>query len=253
MARSTGRPPLYDPVTDNTLALAVKGEPVPVTLAAGASALAGTAGAQALAEDSPVVVASVPQQPEFGLAALRASHRYPQEGQAVSVEVGMRNDGVSWAATGTEALRVQATWDGGPGVGAAAGQAQVTSLAAGQAVSVTLALTPPPGGYGREHTLTLTANPGQAIVEISAQNSTLTTPIGGLTPPAGFVGRGRWTRPHLPELDDAAGQPHRGLSRLPLDRWRRAGPGRRHVRRRLDRPDVRSGTHVSLPGSQLRE
>jgi hypothetical protein len=80
----------------------------------------------AVAEDSPVVFAAVPQLPDFSAAAVVPSPRYPLPGQPISVTVQLRNDGVPWGCSDFSCLpfwmSVEATWDGGPGLGEAAGR-----------------------------------------------------------------------------------------------------------------------------------
>ncbi len=127
-----------------------------------------------MAEDEPVVFASVPRQPDFVVAAVAPSARYPQSEQRLSVEVQVRNDGASWQGEGDAMLDLVATWDSGPGVGMWAGQTQLSALAAGQPMSVTLELAPPPS-LDRPHRLVVTINPTQRVPEPDATDNQLTT------------------------------------------------------------------------------
>jgi len=129
-----------------------------------------------------VVFNAVPQQPDFVVAEVTPSKRYPELVDTISITVQLRNDGATWQAGRTDHLDLLAVWDGEAGVGTLAGSTQLTELFSGQIMTTTLILTPPVN-LDVTHTLYVVINPQQTITEATAANNQLTTLIGGLPVP----------------------------------------------------------------------
>ena len=177
---------VFDPQANSTLAIAVNA-PALSGLSQAQLKAARSASTSALAPDLPVVFAITPRLPDFAVASVERSTRYPRMDQPFSVKVDLHNNGAIWAGSADPPLKLVATWDGGPGVGAPAGEVALTAPLEGQATSVTLNLMPPPDTLDREHTLVVTVNPGQAIAEQSAENNSQSVTLGGLPAPEGLV------------------------------------------------------------------
>jgi hypothetical protein len=199
---------VFDPQTNSTLAVAVNA-PALSGLSQTQLKAARSASTSALAPGLPVVFATTPRLPDFAVASVEPSTRYPRMDQPFSVKVDLHNSGAIWAGSVDPPLKLMATWDGRPGVGAPAGEVALTAPAEGQATSVTLDLTPPPDTLDREHTLVVTVNPGQAVTERSAQNNSQSITLGGLPAPEGLVAaiqRGsplvflEWQKPDDPRI-----------------------------------------------------
>jgi hypothetical protein len=77
--------------------------------------------------------ALTPDLPDFAVASVEPASSYPQNNSALSVTVKLLNQGAVWP--GGDLMVIVATWDGEPGVGAPAGQANLRSLAASDAHS----------------------------------------------------------------------------------------------------------------------
>ena len=166
---------VYDPALNQIQTMAVKGAApiLPLALTTQHSAAVTT---QAVDE---VVFATVPLQPDFVVAALTPSKRYPELIDPISVTVQLRNDGVAWQAGRTEQLDLEAWWDGDPGVGTLAASTQIMELLGGQIITATMNLTPPVN-LDVTHSLLVVVNPQQAVAETSAENNRLATLIGGM-------------------------------------------------------------------------
>jgi hypothetical protein len=174
---------VFDPALNQINTIVVKGTapalPLQLTAQHSASVRRPTAITQIADE---VVFNAVPQQPDFVVAAVTPSQRYPELVDTISITVQLRNDGATWQAGRTDHLDLLALWDGAAGVGALAGSTQLTELFSGQIVTATLILTPPIN-LDVTHTLYVVINPQQAITEATAANNQLTTLIGGLPVP----------------------------------------------------------------------
>jgi hypothetical protein len=155
---------VFNPVAGSTATMTVKNA-APVAFAAPDPGL-------------PVRFALTPDLPDFAVASVEPASSYPQDNSALSVLVKLLNQGAVWPGGD---LVIVATWDGEPGVGAPAGQANLRSLAATDAI--VLALTPPPGSLDLPHTLVVTVNSGQAIAEFDATDNRLAVTIGGVPAP----------------------------------------------------------------------
>lgn len=173
---------VYDALTESTIALAVAATTSSEAPQLQAAPTTAQSRASALAAGAPLIFASVPRQPDFAVTGVTLSTAFPQPGQPLSVAVELHNDGIAWSGRG-QALDLVATWDGGPGVGTEAGRAQLASLGAGQMVSLTLRLEPPPT-LDRPHTLSVTVNPRQTIAEPSALDNQQRVVAGGIPAPA---------------------------------------------------------------------
>lgn len=187
---------LYDPITNDLLTVAIPGEPVSQQVQAHLASIAAASGQPQqrpgletvpLSTTSGTVFASVPLDPDFVVEPIVPATHHPHPGQHISVDVPLRNDGLTAPGDGSANLDIVATWDGGPGVGEQAGSMRIVSPGAGQAVSVTLTVAPPAEGYDTPHTLIVTANPRQEISERSAINNQQETTIGGLPAPADVI------------------------------------------------------------------
>jgi hypothetical protein len=174
---------VFDPMSGSTPVLVVKG-----AAAVPQASAAGLAGAPLPDPALPAAFAVVPDLPDFAVTAVGAATPYPQPGEPLSVAVQVASQGVFWPGSDETPLGVVATWDGGPGVGDPAGQAFLTSLGDGGAITETIVLEPPPGTLDLPHTLTVTANPGQVIVEADGTNNSASIVLGGLPVPGGLVG-----------------------------------------------------------------
>lgn len=183
---------LYDPITNDLLTVAIPGEPASQQVQAHLASLAAANGQPQqrpgletvpLSTTSGTVFASVSLDPDFVVEPLVPTTRHPHPGQHISVDVPLRNDGLTAPGDGSTNLDIVATWDGGPGGGEQAGSMRIVSPGAGQAVSVTLTVAPPAEGYDTPHTLIVTANPRQEISERTASNNKQETTIGGLPAP----------------------------------------------------------------------
>ncbi|HET7087241.1 MAG TPA: hypothetical protein VFL17_01185, partial [Anaerolineae bacterium] len=172
---------VYDPALNQIHTIAVKGAvPVlPLALKAQHSAAVNLRVVHTTQVADEVAFAAVPLQPDFVVAALTPSKRYPELIDPISVTVQLRNDGVAWQASRTEQLDLAALWDGDPGVGTLAASAQITELLGGQIITATLNLTPPVD-LDVTHSLLVVVNPLQAVAEQSAENNRQTTLIGGM-------------------------------------------------------------------------
>ena len=177
---------VFDPQANSTLAVAVNA-PALSGLSQAQLKAARSASTSVLVPGLPVVFATTPRVPDFAVASIEPSTRYPRMGQPFSVKVDVHNSGAIWAGSADPPLKLVATWDGRPGVGAPAGEIALTAPAESQATSVTLDIAPPPDTLDRAHTLVVTVNPGQAIAEQSAQNNSQSVTLGGLPAPEGLV------------------------------------------------------------------
>ncbi len=123
--------------------------------------------------------AVVPLQPDFVVAALTPSNRYPPPGDPFSAEVQLRNDGVTWQSSRTEQMSLAASWDGEPGVGSLIGTTEISQVLSGQIVTLTLTF-PPLSDPDVTHSLFVTVNPTRTVAERAATNNSLSTLIGGM-------------------------------------------------------------------------
>jgi hypothetical protein len=171
----------YDPVLNATLSMAVKGQ-IPTGLQAQAArspaAIAGPA------PDLPIAVAALPNQPDFVLLSVTPSMLYAAAGEPLSLTVRVANAGAPLPDLAETPLLVLATWDGGPGVGAVAGQSRLTEFSG--VVEIVLSLTPPAEGLAAARQLVVTANPGLALPDWNASNNQLALTLGGIQPPLGL-------------------------------------------------------------------
>jgi hypothetical protein len=196
---------IFDPATNSVIALATQGTPVASGLSSYARQMPSGAKIQSVADGEPVIFAIASQMPDFGVAALIPSSRYPQPGETPTVDVQVRNNWIGWSGDVTHTLDVLLTWDGGPGVGAVAGLAQLLWLDAGEVFTFTWPLNDPPTGYDQPHTLVATINPYQTITESDGTNNSLSTVVGGLPAPTGVTAAAdkgnprvflQWTMPY---------------------------------------------------------
>jgi hypothetical protein len=171
----------YDPVLDATLSMAVKGQ-IPAGFQAQAArspaAIAGPA------PDLPIAVAALPNQPDFVLLSATPSTLYLAAGEPLTLTVRVANAGAPLPGLAETPLQVLATWDGGPGVGAVAGQSWLTEISG--VAEVVLSLTPPAEGLAAARELVVTANPGLALPDWNAGNNQLALTLGGIQPPLGL-------------------------------------------------------------------
>ena len=175
---------IFEPLTNNSLALAVQG-PLSVGLSQ-AKVEATVAPASNIAANQPIVFAAVPQLPDFALTSVEPPTNF-QPDQPFDLNLTIQNNGTIWEDNAENPLEVVATWNGGPGVGTPAGLTGITSLGPSQTVQVTLQITPPPETLDREHTLAVTVNPNQIITEQSAENNSQSLTLGGLPIPEGLT------------------------------------------------------------------
>jgi hypothetical protein len=174
----------YDPLQDNLLASAVQGA-VQIGFESGQRA-AAAAQTNPPAPGLPLAFAITPELPDFSLAGAATSSPYPPPGEPLSVTVQVQNSGAPWPGSADLPLALVATWDGGAGEGAPAGQASVASLGDGQFVTVAIDLSPPAGTLDEVHLLWITVNPGLAIAEGDGGDNSLTLPLGGVPVPEGL-------------------------------------------------------------------
>jgi hypothetical protein len=172
---------VYDSALNQIQTIVVKGAAPALSQAlkaqhSAAVSLRATSAAQAAGE---VTFASVPLQPDFVVAALTPSNRYPPPGDPFSAEVQLRNDGVTWQAGRTEQMSLAASWDGEPGVGALIGTTEITQVLSGQIVTLTLTF-PPLSDPDVAHRLFVTVNPTRTVAERTAINNSLSALIGGM-------------------------------------------------------------------------
>lgn len=178
----------YDPLQDSLVASAVQGT------AQGAAQVgldpnqppSAAIQTSSPAPGLPLALAITPGLPDFSPASAATSSPYPSAGEPLSVTVQVQNSGTPWPGSADPPLEIVATWDGGAGEGAPAGQASSTSLGDGQFVTITIDLSPPAGGLDEIHVLWLTVNPGLAIAEGDGANNVLTLQLGGLPVPQGL-------------------------------------------------------------------
>lgn len=171
---------VYDPQLNSMVALAVKGA------VSGAAALPeGEVRLTPLAAPaSALAFASTPRMPNFVLGKLTPAGPTQAGALPKTVGVTLQNSGTDWQQQiGEPALTIQATWDGALGIGAPAGQATLTGLEAGEAVTLDLSLLDPPADAAGRHTLVVTVNPGQALAEASGEDNSLSLELGQLPPP----------------------------------------------------------------------
>jgi hypothetical protein len=195
---------IYDPVSDSTIMMATQWT-AGASLRQQAQSARSVARVQTVANDAAVVFAAVPRLPDFNAITMTVSSRYPLAGEKISVEVKVRNDGVAWQGSVTDTLNVLATWDGGPGVGSVAGTAQLTALNAGVPLTVTFAVTAPASSHVL-HTLFVTVNPTQTVMETDGTNNSLSAVVGGLRPPSDVIALAETGSPLVflqwPDVDD---------------------------------------------------
>ena len=172
---------LYDPASDSIFSVAVTGASLPH--AAQAKALRAAALTQQDAGEGAVLLASVPRLPDFTVVTATVTDTatlWTHKG----VQVQVRNDGVAWQGSVTATLNLLASWDGGPGLGQPAGSAQLTSLASGTPVTVTL-LVDAPAVAALPHTLYVTVNPTQTVEELDGTDNAAALVLPGLPAPQG--------------------------------------------------------------------
>lgn len=166
---------VYDRMAGATHTVAVKLPTIQVPSTLTGATVAADAGGS-------LEVRSTPDLPEFTVTAVEPSARFPQDGDEIGVDVGLRNDGTSWVSDG-QSLEIVATWDAPAGLATPSGRTTLDALEAGAVVTVSMRLAAPSGTLDRSHTLTVTVNPGQAIAEGSAANNAHSTQIGGIPAP----------------------------------------------------------------------
>lgn len=174
---------VFDPALNQLNTIVIKGAAplLPVQLKTQHSASVRRPAAITQITDE-LVFNAVPQQPDFVVAAVTPSKRYPELVDPISIIVQLRNDGATWQAGRTDHLDLLAVWDGEAGIGTLAGSTQLTELLSGQIVTMTLILTPPVN-LDVTHTLYVIINPQQTVTEATAANNQQTTLIGGLPVP----------------------------------------------------------------------
>jgi hypothetical protein len=192
----------FDPVGNSIVAMAVQGTPVSIDIYQQLQAAPRRNWVQAVSDGSSVVFAHTPRVPDYVVAALAPSDRHPQPGDMVTVDVQLRNDGIASAAPVT----ITATWDGGPGIGTLAGESELSTMAAGQPLTLTLNLAEPPGGYDLPHELVVTINCEQRYSELDVSDNSLSTTLGGLPAPSDVTASARKGSPIVfltwAEVDD---------------------------------------------------
>jgi hypothetical protein len=137
--------------------------------------------AQPLISSSALTFAALTDEPDFAVYAEAPTSPYIGEEQTTVVTVTVQNLGMSWDGAG-QPLRIAATWDDLDGVGTPAGEALIDSMAAGTAVTLTLAITAP-FNAASVHTLYVQALPAGLVTERSTANNTDTLTLGGLPAP----------------------------------------------------------------------
>jgi hypothetical protein len=187
---------VYDPVLDQTVAVAVKGSPPPAanrTRLVSAAVASSTAN---LAPGEPLVFAAGGRTPNFVARAVTTDRAYFDGSQPVVAAVAVANQGLAWAKGDGEALAVTATWDGAPGEGAPAGEVWLNALGEGEQVIAAISLSPPPRPDDA-HVLYITVNPGLRLAEQTGGDNAVTLPFGALTAPAGLHGTASGAGEHL--------------------------------------------------------
>ena len=178
---------VFDSINDSTIVMAVTGAPPDVERNP-AYRLAAEIEQQTavVTPDESLVFASVTNLPNFTLTGVEADSAYLHQSRTPQVTINLYNSGLQWTAPPTQSLEIVATWNGGPGVGQSAGETTVTTLAAGEHITPTLALTLPTGLLEMEHALFLTVNPFQDIAEQTSADNQLVLNLGGLPVPNGL-------------------------------------------------------------------
>jgi hypothetical protein len=173
---------VYDPASNAILTMHVKGAPIPdigpqrqpVTVQR----------VQALNEEESVFLSMVSRLPDFKVVQIVPETAYPNPlpGQPVRVTAHVTNEGVGWQGEGDEIVELVATWGKGPGLGIPADTVAVPALAAGQSVSLTLALDAPVD-LDHPHRLFVTVNPSLSVLEVDGMDNQQSLELGGLPAP----------------------------------------------------------------------
>jgi hypothetical protein len=127
---------------------------------------------------------ALPDAPDFAIDELLPQFDRVEPDTMPVVDVAIRNSGRAWVPDGRTDLRIEAAWDGPPGVGAPAGFALVTAIPDSGVALVRITLRAPADAVADQpRSLHVRINADGALAESDAGNNDASTVVGRLPAP----------------------------------------------------------------------